>query len=278
MLSRSVTRFASRAASKPVFAASRLTLLKALPKPSIASSSVRYFSSYNNILSNNATVVKNPELVNIIDSELTLETSEASEAGESHSEVPTFLQNSGFKLIEKEGSDRSSLIKETDDEIIEINFSVREIAELGLSPDYLGEDGLADENGESDPEKSEDDYMDPFEESYADLDIIITKKSDKTAIAYDVQFRLGEVDFMISSLTPYKTAEEAQNIVPNRKDPPYLGPAFSNLDNDLQFAIESYLRKRGLNESLSEFLVYYSETKENTEYISWLKKLKQFYQ
>ena len=272
MFSRSVARSAIRYASKPILSASRFTILRALPKTPVVSISTRYFSNSSSCLEAN-----NKSLVSIINSEIELEESDPES---SNPLIKDFLAKSDFKLTSKEGTDRATLTKETDSEIIEISFSVREVAELGLNPEFGDEDGLVDENNENENDAEEnDDYMDdPYDESFAELEIIISKKSDKTAIAYDVQFRLGETDFMINSLTPYKTAAEAISPLTNRNETPYLGPAFSNLDNDLQISIESYLRSRGLDGELSEFLITFSEEKENSEYINWLKKLKAFYQ
>ncbi|GLJ55245.1 hypothetical protein SUGI_1185310 [Cryptomeria japonica] len=56
----------------------------------------------------------------------------------------------------------------------------------------------------------------------------------------------------------------------------YEGPAFTDLDENLQKSFHKYLEIRGVKGSLSNFLLEYMINKDSREYIRWLKNVKQF--
>ncbi|KAK9129140.1 hypothetical protein Sjap_009627 [Stephania japonica] len=56
----------------------------------------------------------------------------------------------------------------------------------------------------------------------------------------------------------------------------YEGPEFSDLDENLQKAFYTYLEDRGIKSSLTNFLQEYMSDKENREYLTWLKSMKEF--
>jgi complement component 1 Q subcomponent-binding protein len=56
----------------------------------------------------------------------------------------------------------------------------------------------------------------------------------------------------------------------------YMGPPFSNLDEDLQILMEKFLEERGINTSLALFIPDYVDYKEAREYEAWLNGLKDF--
>ncbi|KAK9164789.1 hypothetical protein Syun_005691 [Stephania yunnanensis] len=56
----------------------------------------------------------------------------------------------------------------------------------------------------------------------------------------------------------------------------YEGPEFSDLDENLQKAFYTYLEDRGIKSSLTNFLQEYMNDKENREYLTWLKSMKEF--
>ncbi|KAF2641431.1 regulatory protein-like protein suaprga1 [Massarina eburnea CBS 473.64] len=56
----------------------------------------------------------------------------------------------------------------------------------------------------------------------------------------------------------------------------YIGPPFSNLDEDLQILLEKYLEERGINTRMALFIPDYIDHKEQKEYINWLQNMKKF--
>ena len=51
---------------------------------------------------------------------------------------------------------------------------------------------------------------------------------------------------------------------------------FSELDPKLQEAFTAYLEERGVNAELGQFIMDYSEDKEQREYMTWLKGVHSF--
>lgn len=56
----------------------------------------------------------------------------------------------------------------------------------------------------------------------------------------------------------------------------YTGPVFSELDGSLQDEFHNYLADRGINDELGEYLRFLVFDKEQTEYVGWLERVKNF--
>jgi complement component 1 Q subcomponent-binding protein len=62
----------------------------------------------------------------------------------------------------------------------------------------------------------------------------------------------------------------------NSTEATYDGPPFENLSDSLQEAFVQYLEERKINSDMSEFILSYSQAKEQKEYVHWLKTFAQF--
>ncbi|KAK3018527.1 hypothetical protein RJ639_005093 [Escallonia herrerae] len=71
---------------------------------------------------------------------------------------------------------------------------------------------------------------------------------------------------------------EIQRVYMFRRDGslPYLGPDFKDMDSELQSAFCEFLKARGVNDDLSVFLHAFMSSKDRTELIKWLGKIKSF--
>ncbi|CAL9780383.1 unnamed protein product [Musa acuminata subsp. burmannicoides] len=74
---------------------------------------------------------------------------------------------------------------------------------------------------------------------------------------------------------------EIESMVIKKRDDPddqgaYQGPEFSDLDENLQKALYKYLEVRGIESSLFDFLHEYMLAKDEREYLTWLKNMKEF--
>lgn len=58
--------------------------------------------------------------------------------------------------------------------------------------------------------------------------------------------------------------------------PVYAGPAFDELDDNLQQAFYDYLAGLGVDDELARKLADYSSAKEQTEYVNWLSNVQRF--
>ncbi|XP_059644360.1 uncharacterized protein At2g39795, mitochondrial [Cornus florida] len=57
---------------------------------------------------------------------------------------------------------------------------------------------------------------------------------------------------------------------------PYMGPAFTGLDDELQDSLYEFLETRGINDELCTFLHEYMKNKDKTEFIRWMGTVKSF--
>lgn len=57
---------------------------------------------------------------------------------------------------------------------------------------------------------------------------------------------------------------------------PYMGPEFKGLDDNLQFALYDFLRRRGIDDNLAVFLYAYIRSKERAEFIRWMETVKSY--
>ncbi|KAL4202381.1 hypothetical protein AMTRI_Chr02g263450 [Amborella trichopoda] len=58
--------------------------------------------------------------------------------------------------------------------------------------------------------------------------------------------------------------------------PPYVGPDFKELDDELQASLQEFLEERGIDEDLAISLHEYMLNKDKTELLGWLEKVKSF--
>lgn len=131
-----------------------------------------------------------------------------------------------------------------------------------------------DSVAESDNEMIDEDEHDS---SFAARVNIIVEKPNKGALAVEAIAQSGAIlienayFYSDASLAHAKTADK----IHERQDL-YVGPPFSNLDEDLQVLLERYLEERGINTALALFVPDYIDVKEQKEYVSWLTNVKGF--
>ena len=123
---------------------------------------------------------------------------------------------------------------------------------------------------------------DQIEESEADdmyssfpvkLDITITKDGKPGAlcvecIAQDGELMIDNFSYFKDSTLPQPANFDAQK----KRDIAYGGPAFGNLDEELQTLFDQYLVDRGVDTALAQFVTEYIDSKEQKEYVSWLER------
>ncbi len=66
------------------------------------------------------------------------------------------------------------------------------------------------------------------------------------------------------------------NLTPAAEDKLYSGPAFSELDEDLQKGFGTFLEKKGIDSDMAYFIVSHARVREQELYVSWLTNLKSF--
>lgn len=176
-----------------------------------------------------------------------------------------------------------------------MSFSIADLNDLDPEADYEDR-ALGDEDLDNINEGNEKDFKVAPEDSVAQSDNelldeddhepsfgvrvrIVVEKPNKGALAVDAVAQSGAIlvenafFYPDASLANAKTADklqEAQDL--------YIGPPFSNLDEDLQVMLERYLEERGINTELALFIPDYIDVKEQKEYVSWLSNVKGFFE
>ncbi|KAH3902735.1 related to Mitochondrial acidic protein MAM33 [Saccharomycodes ludwigii] len=245
----------------------------AIPCITTASISARPFSSLNHAVLNAQT----EKVSQVLSSEIDLELSENVDSNLPE-ELSTFLTKSGFSIVPTPGKSLSEIVKESADETVHAFFDVAQIANLPY--ENAGLDPHSGENQQQETSDLDNAENDSFNENFANVNVVVVKKSDDTAVSFELLMNLHEGSFYVDSVTPYKSAkaaldESAQAEV--SRELVYHGPPFSNLDEELQESLEVYLESRGVDENLTTFISAYSEYNEEKEYVNWLKTLKKFF-
>lgn len=203
----------------------------------------------------------------VLQSEIELETSQ--QVVELTEDLSTFLSKYGYKEVVNAGKNMAQIQKDTDEETVNVFFDVAQVANLPVEPAAL-------EQGE---EQMDEDY-DTMSDNFANVNVVVVKKADQSALSFELLMNMQEGSFYVDSVTPHASAEAALDESAEAevsRELVYHGPPFSNLDESLQETLEVYLESRGVTADLASFISGYSEFKENNEYIQWLNKLNKFF-
>lgn len=181
-------------------------------------------------------------------------------------DLGSFSKSSGFKILPTDGQSLGKISKDTPAEVVYVFFDVNQV--VNVRPDEN------EDLGENDIEEAYEDT------SYINLNVIIEKKVDKSAVSFDVLVGPEDGSTYIENVTSYANVADALTEsaeADQKRETSYMGPPFSNLDESLQVNLENYLTSRGINNDLYQFIVQYGIHKENVEYLRWLEKLNKFF-
>ncbi|CCH60276.1 hypothetical protein TBLA_0C04800 [Henningerozyma blattae CBS 6284] len=224
----------------------------------------------------------------ILNSEIKVETELSDEQNNIENDsFNDYLNKFNFKVIESPKKNLAQIERsfDNDNETIKIFFDVAQVANLPYDAQMMEnnnpntESPSAMESNENNSEPLNDDF-DSMADNFANVKVVVLKNKLDSAVSFELLMNLDEGSFFIDSVTPFDSIDDALNEsaeVELKRELTYQGPPFSNLDSDLQDALEIYLENRGINEELATFIGSYSEFKENNEYISWLKQMEQFF-
>ncbi|KAI8612342.1 mitochondrial glycoprotein [Chytriomyces sp. MP71] len=145
------------------------------------------------------------------------------------------------------------------------NFGNEKISVI-FSTDALAEKAEFDE-GESD-----------VEETFSvNVTVLIEKKVGTTDHgALELNATIQENAFFIDSVSfnPSSSLMSDQSAEGDwQRRGRYGGPVFQDLDEALQDQFHDFLRERGFDEALAEFVPQYIDFKEQGEYVEWLKRV-----
>ncbi|XP_004491994.1 uncharacterized protein At2g39795, mitochondrial [Cicer arietinum] len=153
-----------------------------------------------------------------------------------------------FEIEDNAGERTIQLKRQYEDETITVQVDIPNVA-----PEE-NDDEDADDNEKNDSESS--------------IPLVVTVfKGNGVCLEFGVTAFPDEVS--IDSLSIKKPDELEDQLL-------YEGPEFTDLDENLQKAFHKYLEIRGIKPSTTNFLQEYMFSKDNKEYLIWLKNLKSF--
>ncbi|CCG80907.1 Putative uncharacterized protein [Taphrina deformans PYCC 5710] len=262
--SRSLGRFLQRSNIR-----STVCLRQAQPLLKTARPSTRLFSATTSTYGRGAV---DKELSAKLASEYAIET-EMKENDSPPPAIQEFIKNGPFTITDIEGNDEVILERQFGNETIRIVFSVSDMNNLDEA-----ENESFDENDETAPES----VVEPEEEEEGSsfpvrCNITIQKDGASSVLSLDSTTQDGI--FIVENIVLYPSIELATGNSAEydwQRREKYMGPPFSNLDEDLQILMERFLEERGINTSLALFVPDYVDYKESREYENWLQGLKKF--
>ncbi|KAJ3125117.1 Mitochondrial acidic protein mam33 [Physocladia obscura] len=246
----SALRPASVAASSTF--ALRFAAVSLAPKPVSVSAFARCFSVSRAAFSHGQT---DRDLAHKLDSEVSFELENNAASG-----IPDFLKSFNdqglFKIEDKLGEKEVTLVRNFGNEKISVIFST---------------DAIADKSEFDEGESEQDEVFS------VNATILIEKRtstSDSGAIelnttVQDNAFFIDSVRFNPSSSLMADQSAEADW----QRNGRYGGPVFQDLDEGLQDHFHEFLKERGFDEALAEFIPQYIDFKEQNEYVEWLKRV-----
>ncbi|KAJ5115043.1 regulatory protein SUAPRGA1 [Penicillium alfredii] len=238
------------------------------------------------------------DLLSKLNEELSHESeTDPSELKDQQESIDAFLKDGNWQVKDVEGEQEVVLSKKFGNETIRITFTVADINNLseqefednalGDEDDFSGHQSINQGRGNDIAQHSED-RVSPADRELDDLDRmpepsfpsrvnITVEKPNQGALliqttAQDGAIQIEDVShFSKPELAHAQTAEKdwtRQNL--------YAGPAFENLDEELQALWERYLADRGIDSALASLVPDYIAVKEQKEYVRWLSSVKNF--
>ncbi|PKA60383.1 Uncharacterized protein AXF42_Ash008443 [Apostasia shenzhenica] len=174
---------------------------------------------------------------------------------EEPSQEPDVPEGFPFEIIDTPGDQTIVLKREYAGEIIQATVY------MNLDEEAIGEDN---EDGDDD-EDEDDDQKSKIQQSIS-LHITIDK-GEGPILEFGCNLNSDELQIETME-TKSRDDSDGQGA--------YQGPDFSDLDENLQKAFHKYLEVRGFQDSLHSFLHEYMMNKDEREYLTWLKNIKEF--
>ena len=158
-------------------------------------------------------------------------------------EIKAFLNNTPFKLVEKDGDTNMALERELGDKTVRIEWQL---------------------TNPFDPEAMDEGQEGPEQEA-TEVAIAIENKNG-AGVTFYCSTQTGEDHrYVIGMVKSYTSAEEKESVSS------YNGPEFEDLDDKLQEAFDEYLAEVGMNSDVCDFIDAMAVDKEQREYVRWLK-------
>ncbi|CAN3360571.1 mitochondrial acidic protein Mam33p [Diutina catenulata] len=208
-------------------------------------------------------------LKEVLKSELKISSAIPNELEPAYSE---FIESNGYQVIATEGTSNVQLVKEKGDETIRIFFDIDEVTDIPMGQTAEGEQAFEDDF---------DAQADSLDSLLCNIKVLVEKPSQNDGLFINLFLQNTENSFMIDFVNYQNDVQsflKDQILAKNEfiDKVKYQGPRFSDLDESLQVEFENYLAAKGLDDELADFIVAFSEFKEENEYRTWLSNLAKF--
>jgi complement component 1 Q subcomponent-binding protein len=206
-------------------------------------------------------------LKDVLKSELKVSNAIANQLDSTYEE---FISSQGFKVVETEGTSNVQLVKQNDKgETIRVFFDVDEVTDIPMGQPEEGAEFEEDFEAEANS----------LDSVFCNVRVLIEKPSDE-GLLINLFLQNSENSFMVDFVTyqPNVSKFMEESVSKNQFIDPikYQGPRFSDLDESVQTEFENYLADQGLDDELADFIIAFSEFKEENEYRNWLSNLTKF--
>ncbi|CCG24941.1 Mam33 mitochondrial acidic matrix protein [Candida orthopsilosis Co 90-125] len=181
-----------------------------------------------------------------------------------------FLNTSGFEVVSTPGTASVELVKKDADtgNILHVYFDIDEVTDIPT------EDLAALESGDLEEEANQLDQL------LCNVKILVENPSNNSGLFLNLFLQNTESSFMIDFVNVQedvrsfiKSIKEENEFIDKFK---YQGPKFAELDESLQTEFENYLVAKGIDNELADFIVAFSDYKEEGEYRTWLNAVSKF--
>ncbi|KAI9505024.1 Mitochondrial acidic protein mam33 [Coemansia spiralis] len=213
------------------------------------------------------------DLAHTLSEEIDYEAKQAAEEG-----VPDFIQaftnKTGFKIKAAPGESHVVMTKQFGTETITVAFDVSEIMNV---EDPIADISVYRENEQGEAVKDAEQNADDVPEDFPIFFTATFAKPGAPVLHMELECEEGEIGIEHMKFLP---DEESAISLTMEKDwarkQVYCGPIFGQLSDDLKENIDEFLAERSIDTALTLFMLDYIEYKEQSEYLSWLKKFKRF--
>ncbi|KAI5970234.1 MAM33 [Candida margitis] len=181
-----------------------------------------------------------------------------------------FLSTSGFEVVSTPGTASVELVKKDADtgNVLHVYFDIDEVTDIPT------EDLAALESGDLEEEANQLDQL------LCNVKILVENPSNNSGLFLNLFLQNTESSFMIDFVNVQEDVNSFISAVKNENEFidkfKYQGPKFAELDESLQTEFENYLVAKGIDNELADFIVAFSDYKEESEYRTWLNAVSKF--
>lgn len=211
----------------------------------------------------------------VLDQEIEVEDDAEDLEGEGIQSLLKSIKKRGFQLVDEPGKAEVRLVGKgvSPSEKVTITFNILDDITGEDDDEYWNDEEEDEGEGESakpsTPADSEVDDEDDDDEAMDEpaFEFTASIKKGGEELVFDCEAR-SEVTIRRVLLVPSGGSVDDYSS--------YMGPVFDELEPDMQTAFHDYLEARGINDDLSSFICMYSDAKEQKEFVSWMKGVRNF--